>query len=96
MVVRGVMTVVVNMDVAVWSTFVAGVESFTAVIEVNVVLDCAGMVVGGVIVVVVKMDEVVCLTFVAGIVIFVVIVGVNLVVLKVVVRFEKVVHVVVD
>ena len=54
------------------------------------------MVVGGVIVVVVNTEGVIWLTFVAGVVIFVVIVGVNLVVFKAVVRFNKVVYVVVD
>ena len=54
------------------------------------------MVVGEVMVVVVNAGVVIWLTFVAGVVTFVVIVGVNLVVLKTVVRFEKVVCVVVD
>ena len=54
------------------------------------------MVVGGVIVAIVNVNEVVCLTFVTGVVIFAVIIGLNLVVLKIVVRFEKVVYVAVD
>ena len=111
MVVEGVKVVVVNIDRVVWSTFVAGEETFSVVVGVTVVVlnvvvrfdkvvyvvdDWAAMVVIGVIVVIVDVNGVDCLKFEAGFVVFKFVVGANWVVLKVVVRFDNVVYLLVD